>query len=332
MILTPQIAVIGCGTWGRNLVRNFADLGALKVMCDVDPLQLDLLAAEYPHVQREIDLHRVLADREIKGIVVATPAATHHTVAKLALEAGKDILVEKPLALHVEEAQELVSLAEENKRILMVGHVLYYHPAIVKLKELVHQGALGRIYYIYSNRLNLGRFRPEENILWSFAPHDISILLLLLGEMPQTVSAHGGTYLQPQVVDVTVTTLSFASGVRAHIFVSWLHPCKEQRLVVIGDRGMAVFDDLNADAKLTLCDYSVRWIGGVPSPSSNGQQKIAIAKEEPLRAECQHFLHCIEGRSRPRTDGPNGLAVLRVLDACQHSLEQGGTEHRLTGC
>lgn len=324
--MTSTIAVAGCGRWGRNLVRNFAELGALHTVCDVNAASLEAVRSQYPGVRVETDFNRILRDDEIHGVVVSTPAVTHCALARAALKAGKDVMVEKPLSLRTEEGEALVELAEEGGRVLLVGHVLQYHPAVVRLKEMVESGVLGKIHYIYSNRLNLGQFRTEENITWSFAPHDISIILALLGQMPISVSSHGGSYLQPGIADVTVTTMKFPNGAQGHVFVSWLHPHKEQRLVVIGDRGMAVFDDLKPDGKLTLHDYAVNWINRTPFPATNGHQVVNVPVEEPLRRECQHFLECIDGRHTPKTDGREGLRVLRVLDACQRSLMAGGKD------
>lgn len=322
--MNRNIAVIGCGYWGKNLVRNFDELGALHTICESNRETLDRLEALYPHVNRETNLEPVLANKEIKGVVIASPAALHYSMAKEALLAGKDVFVEKPLSLRVEEGEEMVELAEEKGRILMVGHVLEYHPAVVKLKELVETGELGKIQYIYSNRLNLGKFRTEENILWSFAPHDISIILLLLNEIPEDVSAHGGYYLHQDIADVTVTTMSFGSGVRAHIFVSWLHPYKEQRLVIIGDKKMAVFDDVSKD-KLLLYEHQIEWIDRIPVPHRQEPTLVDFTMMEPLKLECQDFIDCLESRHKPKTDGVSGLKVLRVLDACQRSLQgQGG--------
>ena len=241
-----QIAVVGCGQWGKNLVRNLADLGVLRVMCDIDPNQLAPLRERLSGVKLTTSFSEILKDDDVAGIVIATPAGSHYALAKEALLAGKDVLVEKPLALKVAEGRDLVELAEKKLRILMVGHLLRYHPAVSKLKELIDEGKLGKLCYIYSNRLNLGRFRTEENILWSFAPHDISAMLYLLGERPTQVFAQGGSYLSQGIPDVTVTMFEFQSGVRGHIFVSWLHPYKEQKFVVVGDRQMAVFDDVEA--------------------------------------------------------------------------------------
>jgi UDP-2-acetamido-3-amino-2,3-dideoxy-glucuronate N-acetyltransferase len=258
----------------------------------------------------------------VAGIVIATPAETHAALVQQALLAGKDVLVEKPLCLSVEAGDKLIALADERRCVLMVGHLLWYHPAVLKLKELIEQGELGRIQYIYSNRLNLGKIRREENILWSFAPHDISVILGLTGEMPTTVEAQGGNYLHDRIADVTVTLLSFPSGVKAHTFVSWLHPFKEQKLVVVGDRQMAVFDDVEKTDKLLLYPHTINWKKHIPIASKADAHPVPFDPVEPLRAECQHFLACIQTRQTPRTDGQEGLRVLTVLQQCQEGLEK----------
>ena len=325
-----NIAVIGCGYWGQNLVRNFAGFGALHTICDSNPETLSRIEQLYPDINKETEFEQVLANREIRGIVLSTPAALHYSMTKRALEAGKDVFVEKPLSLTVEEGEELVRLAEEKDEILMVGHLLEYHPGIIKLKEIIDDGELGKLDYIYSNRLNLGRFRTEENILWSFAPHDISVILLLLNEVPQELSAHGGYYLQQDVADVTVTTMSFRSGVRAHIFVSWLHPYKEQKLVVVGDRKMAVFDDVSSENKLVLYEHQIEWIDRVAVPRRQEAVPVEFNMVEPLKLECQDFISCLVSRQKPRTDGRSALKVLQVLDACQQSLRREGITISLT--
>ena len=319
--MNSNIAVVGCGYWGKNLVRNFAELGALHTICDSNSEVLSKLAPLYPDVNTETSFETVLADKEIRGIVISSPAVLHYSMAKQTLQANKDIFVEKPLALTVKEGEELVKLAEGKQKVLMVGHVLEYHPGVIKLKQMVDDGELGKIDYIYSSRLNLGKFRTEEDILWSFAPHDISVILLLLNELPVEVSAHGGCYLHQNIADITVTTMSFASGVRAHIFVSWLHPYKEQKLVVVGDKKMAVFDDVAPQNKLLLYEHGIEWIDRVPMPRKEEAIPVKLDIAEPLKLECQHFLKCMETRSKPKTDGESGLKVLRVLDACQRSLQ-----------
>src|SRR5215813_2289579 len=281
-----KIARIGAGYWGKNLMRNFHDLGVLSWVCEVEPTCRDHYATVYPTVRFTASIEHVLTDPEVAGVAIATPAETHSELVQRALLAGKDVLVEKPLCLSVEEGQQLVALACERQRVLMVGHLLWYHPAVLKLRELVAEGELGRIQYIYSNRLNLGRIRREENILWSFAPHDISVILGLVGEMPNVIQAQGGNYLHDRIADVTVSLLSFPSGIKAHIFVSWLHPYKEQKLVVVGDRKMAVFDDVEEKDKLLLYSHTIHWKNHVPIPSRAEAQPVPFDLREPLRAEC----------------------------------------------
>jgi predicted dehydrogenase len=258
----------------------------------------------------------------VTGLVIATPAETHYELSKQALEAGKDVLVEKPLALTYAQGAHLVRLAATSARILMVGHVLEYHPAIVCLQELVRSDALGKVHYIYSNRLSLGKVRREENILWSFAPHDVAVILRLMGSLPFQVVACGGSYVQPNIADVTVTNLLFDNGVRAHIYVSWLHPFKEQRLVVVGAQKMASFDDVAK--RLVLYDQRVEVKEGEPIPVSGQGEEIIFASDEPLRLECQAFLKSLKTRQLPVTDGYSGLQVLKVLQAAQRSLVMNG--------
>ena len=318
-----NIAVVGTGYWGKNLVRNFFNLGALNTICDTNPDALKTFLVKYKGINAVLSFSEVLNNPEIKGIVISTPAVTHASLAREALLAGKDVYVEKPLCLSEEEGVELNELAKKHGRILMVGHLLWYHPVVIKLKELVEKGELGRIRYIYSNRLNLGKLRREENVLWSFAPHDISVILGLVGEMPESLRAQGGNFLHQKIADTTVTLLNFASGIRAHIFVSWLHPFKEQKLVVVGEKKMAVFDDTAPwEKKLILYPHSIDWMNNVPVAHKAEGQPVFVEQDEPLRAECAHFLDCMINRKRPRTDGEEGLRVLRVLNASQRSLEE----------
>ncbi|MBI5557288.1 MAG: Gfo/Idh/MocA family oxidoreductase [Deltaproteobacteria bacterium] len=318
-----NIAVIGTGYWGKNLARNFHGLGALHTICEKNLDTLRLFAAQYPDVRTVSAYTEVLKSPEIKGVAIATPAPTHALLAREAILAGKDVYVEKPLCLSEKEGAELNELARDKGRILMVGHLLWYHPAVLKLKELVDGGALGRIQYIYSNRLNLGKLRREENVLWSFAPHDISVILGLVDEMPESIRAQGGNFLHQKIADTTLTLLNFASGIRAHIFVSWLHPFKEQKLVVVGDRQMAVFDDtLPWPEKLQLYPHVIAWNDNIPVANKAAAERVDVGQDEPLRAECAHFLDCIDSRRSPRTDGEEGLRVLRVLNCCQESLEK----------
>lgn len=316
-----SIAVIGCGNWGRNLVRNFSKMEALAICCDATPTGRATAAELAPQTAIVADVREVLQS-DVDGVVIATPAETHFDMAHAALEAGKDVFVEKPLAMTYEDGAALVKRAESNGRMLMVGHVLEYHPAIIKLHQLIHAGELGKVRYISSNRLNLGKVRREENILWSFAPHDIAVILRLTHAMPFQVSAHGAGYVQPNIADVTITHMLFDNGVRAHIYVSWLHPFKEQRLVVIGSKKMASFDDVTK--QLTLYDQRVEVHEGEPVPIKGTGELVDFENEEPLRLECRAFLRAIETRKPPLTDGKSGLRVLQVLQTAQRSLVMNG--------
>ncbi len=317
-----RVTLIGCGYWGKNLLRNFQQLGALALVCDATDAGRATARLLAPQVPVVADVRAAWGEDAPPAIVLATPASTHYELARQALMAGKDVFVEKPLALTAREGEELLHLAEGRGRILMVGHVLEYHPAVRRLLQLVQAGELGEIHYLYSNRLSLGKVRREENILWSFAPHDVAVLLRLMGKAPLQVSACGGSYIQPSVADVTVTNLLFEGGVRAHIHVSWLHPFKEQRLVVIGSRRMASFDDVAK--KLVLYDQRVELQEGEPVPIRGEGEEVAFAADEPLRLECEAFLEALATRVPPLTDGPSGVRVLTVLEAAQHSLARGG--------
>jgi UDP-2-acetamido-3-amino-2,3-dideoxy-glucuronate N-acetyltransferase len=325
MTLQAKVAVIGSGYWGKNLVRNYHELGALKLICDKNETVLAGFKKQFPGVDTCLALNDVLSRKDIDGVVIATPAETHYTLAREALLANKHVYVEKPLVLDEREGEDLIGLAAEKKRVLMVGHLLQYHPAFVRLKELASKGDLGRINYIHSQRLNLGKIRREENILWSFAPHDISMILSLAQEEPESVLTTGGFYLHKKIADVTTTHLDFASGLRAHIFVSWLHPFKVQELVVVGDKKMAVFDDTRPwGEKLLLYAHEIKWQDNVPVPAKAESEKLDIPQAEPLRVECQQFLECIANGKQPLTDGREGLKVLKVLNASQRSLDQNG--------
>ncbi len=315
----PRLGQIGLGQWGKNLFRNLCDLGALKMAYDTnvaDPGNIrpaPVFARSY---------QEMLTDPSLDAVVIATPAALHYEHIRKALLAGKDVFVEKPLALTLSQGEELVRLAENGSRILMVGHILHYHPAVIKLKELIADGELGRVEYIYSNRLNLGRLRTEENILWSFAPHDISIVMSLLGDTPSEVEAFGGDYLNRGIYDTTMTTLAFRNGVKAHIFVSWLHPYKEQKLVVVGSRKMAVFDDVSRE-KLFIYPHTIAWRDGKAPVAQRADFYVAPFNEaEPLKEELRHFIECVRTRKQPLTDGNEGLKVLRVLTLAEKALSR----------
>lgn len=319
-----KIAAVGAGYWGVNLIRLFNRLGVLATICDFNMPRLQQLAKEYPEVPIEPSYSAILDDPSIDAVVIATPAETHFGLAGQALRAGKDVFVEKPMTLRAEEAEELIALSARLGRILMVGHLLEFHPAITRLEQLVEAGELGRIEYIYSNRLNLGKVRREENALWSFAPHDISVILLLLKQLPIQVTATGGTYLQPNIADVTVSTMLFSHGTRAHLFVSWLHPFKEQKLVVVGEKRMAVFDDVRKTEKLQLYDKRIDLVNGQFVVERPTAEVVEFPPDEPLLLECKHFLECIESRCTPKTDGQDAWRVLKVLEASQRSLSMNG--------
>jgi UDP-2-acetamido-3-amino-2,3-dideoxy-glucuronate N-acetyltransferase len=322
-----KVAIIGSGYWGKNLVRNYYKLSSLKTVCDKSPQILRIIKETYKDILITTNYDDVLCDDEISGIVIALPAELHFDFARKALLHGKDVFVEKPLALQLEQAERLCEISEKSDRILMVGHLLRYHTAFIRLQELASNGSLGRIQYIYSNRLSFGKIRREENTLWSFAPHDISMILALCNEFPDLVYAHGANYLHKGLADVTTTHLSFPSGINSHIFVSWLHPYKEQKLVIVADKKMAVFEDTQQwDKKITLYPHQISWLDGAPVPEKAEPEYVSVEQAEPLYAECKHFLECINNRNKPITDGSEGLQVLKVLTMAQQSLENKATK------
>jgi len=307
------IGLIGLGYWGKNLLRNLYELEVLHTACDSDGAILEERKTKFPGVRFSSSFDEIIGTPEIRAVAIATPVSTHYEYVKRALLAGKDVFVEKPLALNIREGMELVELAGREKRILMVGHILQYHPAIIRLKSLIASGELGKIQYIYSNRLNIGKLRTEEDILWSFAPHDISVILMLLGEEPVKVSALRGDYINNGIYDVTLTTMEFRNGVKGHIFVSWLHPFKEQKLIVVGSKAMAVFDDISKE-KLLLYPHSIEWKDGkIPIAQKADYVVIPVDQKEPLKEELSHFVECVTERKKPKTDGGEGLRVLTIL-------------------
>jgi UDP-2-acetamido-3-amino-2,3-dideoxy-glucuronate N-acetyltransferase len=323
-----KVAVIGCGYWGKNLVRNFHRLGVLAAIHDANPRTAADVSREFAATVLDLD---AILQSDIPAIAISAPAEQHGRLARRALHAAKHVFVEKPLALDVGEAEELCRIAEASKRVLMVGHLLQYHAGFLKLKELSDSGVLGKLLYVYSNRLNLGKLRREENILWSFAPHDISMILALAGELPEEVWTTGSCYLHRAVADVTTTHLRFGNGINAHVFVSWLHPFKDQKLVVVGDRAMAVFDDGQGwEKKLQLFPHSVEWRNQIPVATKAAAQPISLLEHEPLADECRHFLDGISNGTPIRTDGREGLKVLRILDAAERSMRSGRAE-RIAG-
>lgn len=324
-----DLALIGAGDWGKHLLRCFDSLGALAriVVAEQDAASLEPLRARHPHVRSGTSLSEALADPRIRKLAIATPSVTHFELARAALEAGKDVFVEKPLCLHASQAQELLVLAEARGCTLMVGHLLQYHPSVVRLRELVAAGALGKVLTITSSRLNLGKVRKDESALWSFAPHDVSLILALMGDqLPESVLSVGGSYLRGKVADSTLTVMRFAEDVLAQIHVSWLNPFKEQRLTVVGSEGMAVFDDRRPwSEKLVLYRKYMSWSSQQePIPTHPRAEAELVTEQEPLLLECEHFLHSCAERRRPRTDGHEAWRVLTVLELAQRSLERGG--------
>jgi UDP-2-acetamido-3-amino-2,3-dideoxy-glucuronate N-acetyltransferase len=315
-----RVALLGLGPWGRNLLRVLDELGALAAAYDPDAAAL----ARAPADRRAASVAAVFSDPRIDAVAIAAPAAKHFELSRAALEAGKDVFVEKPLCLDPREGEELVRLAERRGRVLMTGHVVVHHPAIAALKAAIVRGDLGSLRYVYSNRLNLGVVRETEDILWSFAPHDFAVLLHLLDAAPTRVRALGRSYLRADRADVTVTHLDFPGGVGAHLFVSWLHPSKEHRLVVVGDRRMAAFVDDGRGGTLTIYDVGVDQVGDVAVHRRNGGEVAALPSIEPLKAEMIHFLDCCRTREEPLTGGRHGLEVVRLLAAADESARRGG--------
>lgn len=317
-----RVAVVGCGYWGKNHVRNYAEIGALEALIDRDETVVGDLRAK--HGGRALTFDEALDDPAIDAFAFAMPPSQNHAMGLRALQAGKHVFIEKPISLEVKNATELCAAAERFDRRLMVGHILQYHPAFLKLKELVREGRLGQLRYIYSSRLNLGRIRREEDVFWALAPHDISMILSLIGTEPERVEAVGGYHLHPTIADVTTTHLTFPGGEQAHIFVSWLHPYKEQKLAIVGSEAMAVFDDGEPwERKLLLYPHRVEWKDNVPVPSKAEAIPVEVERKEPLKEECLHFLDCVRTGARPRTDGREGLRVLRVLERASDALRAG---------
>ncbi|MCF6148010.1 MAG: Gfo/Idh/MocA family oxidoreductase [Candidatus Kuenenia sp.] len=317
---SPFIGLVGLGYWGKNILRSLYELDLLHTACDLDQCILSERKEQFPDVRYTGSFEDILKNPDIQAIVIALPAAMHYEYVKKALMSGKDVFVEKPLALTVREGEELVKLANAGNRVLMVGHILQYHPAVIKLKDLISTGGLGKLQYVYSNRLNIGKLRTEENILWSFAPHDISVILMLLEEEPVQVSASGGDYLNNAICDTTMTTLTFKNGIKGHIFVSWLHPYKEQKLIVVGSKAMAVFDDMSKE-KLFLYPHKIEWRNGkIPIAQKADYQVIPSESIEPLKEELNHFAECVLQRKIPKTDGAEGLRVLKILEMAEKAI------------
>lgn len=326
-----SVAVVGAGAWGRNHIRVFSEIAKarLKYVCDTDPSRLVAAGRFCGQAVAVRDMEVLLGDPEVQGVVIASSAISHYALSKAALIAEKDVLVEKPMAFRVEEAEEIVKLAQDHGRVLMVGHLLIYHPVVSRLKEMIASGELGKIHYLYTQRVNLGVIRQDENALWSFAPHDLSVILHILGEKPISVSTHGASYIQKGIEDVVFVSLRFGDGKMANIHLSWLDPHKVRRTTLVGSKKMVVFDDMEVSEKLKIYDK------GVGSPTYDTYSEYLslrfgditipnIKMVEPLKAQAEHFIRCIETRERPKTPGEDGLEVVKILVAAQRSLEERG--------
>lgn len=328
-----RTAMVGCGYWGANLLRNFAQLSDLRVCCDLSSAVREKVARQYPDARVTDSYQSVLDDPSVEAVVLATPAKLHAEMAVAALEAGKHVFVEKPLALSVADAEMVVETADRTGRIAMVGHLLEYHPAVEYVKELIDAGELGEVYYCYTQRVNLGKLRFDENALWSLAPHDISILLYLMDEEPEEVEAAGQAFLQPGIEDVVFVTLKFASGRIAHLHVSWLDPHKERRITVVGSRKMVVFDDMEPREKVKVFDKGLdrhrsEGEAAVPEPNLFAPREgdilsPRIGGQEPLALECVEFLRAVRTGEPPRSDARDGLRVVRVIERAQAALSAG---------
>lgn len=316
--MKKQIAVVGCGHWGKHLVRNFSGLGALRSISDLSSKIADQYASQY-NVKKS-SFTEIINDPDIKGVVLAVPAHLHASMAIEAMNKNKHIFVEKPLGMNEGDAKEMIATAHKNKVRLMVGHLLQYHPIFKAIKEYVGAGKIGEINYIYSNRLSFGKVRKEEDVIWSFAPHDISMILSLTGQEPEYVSTTATSILQKNIVDIATINLQFKSGLKSHISVSWLHPYKEHKLVVVGQSATLVFDDTKPwHEKLVLYPYEVVFSKNLINLQNSSVQYVKVMEEEPLKNECQHFLDVVEKEMQPLTDGAEGLRVLKVLSAASRS-------------
>ncbi len=333
-----NVGVIGYGYWGPNLVRNFDQMPSsnLVACCDLNPDNLKKVKALYPKVEVTTEVNDILKNPAIDAVIIATSAITHFDLAKQALESGKHVMVEKPLTLASKTSRQLIDIADKAGCILMVGHLLEYHPAVDYIKSLIDDGSLGDVHYLYTQRLNLGQVRKDENALWSLAPHDISIMFYLLGGVePVEVSARGESYITDGVEDVVFCNVAFKDGVMANIHVSWLDPHKIRKITVVGNKKMAVFDDMESSEKVRVFDKGV---GSNPDYRTYGEDMTlrfgdiiipSIKMKEPLRAECEHFIESIQSGQSPRSDGHDGLRVVKVLEAAQASLKSGGKPVRI---
>jgi UDP-2-acetamido-3-amino-2,3-dideoxy-glucuronate N-acetyltransferase len=316
--MQKHIAVVGCGHWGKHLVRNFSELGALCSISDSNSEIADQYASQYN--VKKCSFAEIINDPTIKGVVLAVPAYLHASMAIEAMNKNKHVLVEKPLAMNEVEAETMIATAKKNKVQLMVGHLLQYHPIFKTIREYVKEGKVGEINYIYSNRLSFGKVRTEEDVIWSFAPHDISMILSLTGQEPEYVSTNATSILKKNIADTATIHLQFKSGLKSHISVSWLHPYKEHKLVVVGQSAMLVFDETKPwHEKLAIYPFKVVSSKNLINLQNSSVQYVKVTEEEPLKNECQHFIDVVEKDIQPLTDGAEGLRVLKVLSAASHS-------------
>lgn len=310
--MKKNIAVVGCGHWGKNLVRNFAELGVLYCVCDPEDTLSEHFAVKYQTKAMSFD--QILSDPQVEGVILAVPAKLHAEMAIRAMRSKKNVFVEKPIAMNQSEAALMIEASIEENVHLMVGHLLQYHPIFLQLKSLIKMGHLGELTYLYSNRLSFGQVRAEEDVIWSFAPHDISMILSLAEQEPDTVEARTSNVLQENIADIGTIHMTFSSGLKAHISVSWIHPVKEQKLVVIGGDAMAVFDDTQPwDKKLAIYRHGIDRFTNPPKLRKADAEYVVIDSCEPLKQECSYFLELIADRAPPVTDGQEGLRVLNVL-------------------
>lgn len=317
--MNKNIAVVGCGHWGKNLVRNYFELGVLSSICDPNLSIATTLSKKYN--VKSCSFAEILNDPNIKGVVLAVPAELHASMAIDAMNKGKHVFVEKPLAMNEAEALLMIKSAKENKVQLMVGHLLQYHPVFQKIKEIVQRGDIGEINYVYSNRLSFGKVRSKEDVIWSFAPHDISMILSLVGEEPEHISCKSSSFLQKNLADIASIHMKFKSGIKSDLRVSWANPLKEVKLVVTGKSGMLVFDDTKTwNEKLVLHSYEIDDLKELNLKKTK-EEYIKVTEEEPLKNECQHFINVVEGNSKPFTDVFEGLKVLKVLTAASLANE-----------
>jgi len=317
-----KLGIAGAGRWGFNHIKTaYGILGSgLKYVCDVFPAAGEKVKGVSEGIKFTLDFEDVLRDEEVNAVIIATSAETHFELARRALEAGKNVLVEKPITLFTREAEELAEISERKGLKLMTGHILLFHPAVLKMKEMVASGRLGRLQYIYSNRLNLGAIRTEENILWSFAPHDISVIQFLTGTNPVSVKASGARFVQENIEDTTLTVLEYPDNVHAHIYVSWLHPFKEQRMVVIGTEGMVSFEDTLKAEKLKFYRKGFKMVNGNIEKFDGDYEAVDFWLGQPLEEEQRHFFECILENKEPRTDGKHAIEVLKILEQASFDL------------